>query len=38
VITTINTEINKLLTSEDMKRFLQGEGAEAKWRQTNSAT
>jgi tripartite-type tricarboxylate transporter receptor subunit TctC len=30
VIAALNTEINKLLTSEDMKRFLQGEGAEAK--------
>jgi tripartite-type tricarboxylate transporter receptor subunit TctC len=30
VIVALNTEINKLLTSEDMKRFLQGEGAEAK--------
>jgi tripartite-type tricarboxylate transporter receptor subunit TctC len=30
VIATLNTEINKLLTSEDMKRFLQGEGAEAR--------
>ena len=30
MITALNTEINKLLTSEDMKRFLQGEGAEAK--------
>ena len=30
VITALNTEINKLLTSEDMKRFLQGEGAEAR--------
>jgi tripartite-type tricarboxylate transporter receptor subunit TctC len=30
VIAALNTEINKLLTSEDMKSFLQGEGAEAK--------
>jgi tripartite-type tricarboxylate transporter receptor subunit TctC len=30
VIIALNTEINKLLTSEDVKRFLQGEGAEAK--------
>jgi tripartite-type tricarboxylate transporter receptor subunit TctC len=30
VIAALNTEINKLLASEDMKRFLQGEGAEAK--------
>jgi tripartite-type tricarboxylate transporter receptor subunit TctC len=30
VIAALNTEINKLLTSEDMKRFLQGEGAEAR--------
>jgi tripartite-type tricarboxylate transporter receptor subunit TctC len=30
VIAALNTEINKLLTSEDMRRFLQGEGAEAK--------
>ena len=30
VIAALNTEINKLLTSEDMKRFLQGEGAEAE--------
>jgi tripartite-type tricarboxylate transporter receptor subunit TctC len=30
VIAALNTEINKLLSSEDMKRFLQGEGAEAK--------
>jgi tripartite-type tricarboxylate transporter receptor subunit TctC len=30
VIAALNTEINKLLTSEDMKRFLQSEGAEAK--------
>jgi tripartite-type tricarboxylate transporter receptor subunit TctC len=30
VIAALNTEINKLLTSEDMQRFLQGEGAEAK--------
>jgi tripartite-type tricarboxylate transporter receptor subunit TctC len=30
VIAALNAEINKLLTSEDMKRFLQSEGAEAK--------
>src|SRR5262249_378047 len=30
VITALNTEINAMLSSETMKTFLQGEGAEAK--------
>ena len=30
VVTKLNTEINKALGSDEMKRFLEGEGAEAK--------